>query len=180
MFNGPLNNGPYSIPVTNQAAGSTNGWNLVGNPYPSSLDWDASPGWDKSAIDNTIYYYSGNGGMSNYYYYVGSGTAPYVAANNGTNEIPPHQGFFVHATTDGTFGVDNDARIHSGQGYYKENSKENIPLIRIEAEGIDLSDETVVRFFNEAIDEFDSDFDAYKLFANRYYLQIYFSSILQG
>ncbi len=48
-------------------------------------------------------------GLSNYYYYVGSGTAPYVAANNGTNEIPPHQGFFVHATTNnGTFGVNNN------------------------------------------------------------------------
>ncbi len=46
VFNGPLKTGPYNIAVTNQSSGSDAGWNLVGNPYPSSLDWDASLGWD--------------------------------------------------------------------------------------------------------------------------------------
>ena len=165
-FNGPINYGPYSISVTNQSTGSNSGWNLLGNPYPSSLDWDAAPGWNKSAVDNTIYYYSGSGGMSNYYYYVGSGSAPWVAANNGSNEIPPHQGFFIHANSNGTFGVDNPARIHSGQAFYKNDN--DIPLIRIKVEGADLSDETVIRFFSEASNEFDGDFDAYKLFADSY------------
>ncbi|MEZ5082636.1 MAG: T9SS type A sorting domain-containing protein [Bacteroidales bacterium] len=171
LFNGPLKNGPYSIPVTRNTIQTDQGWNLVGNPYVSSLDWDAA-GWTKTNVNNTIYYYSGNGGTSNYKYYIGSGgETPGVGANSGTNEIPPHQGFFIHVNTGfttGTLGVSNLQRIHSGQAFYKEGNKDDIPLIRIEAEGSGLTDETVVRFFTEANAEFDGDFDAYKLFAENY------------
>ncbi len=44
----------------------------------------------------------------------------------------------------------------------------DFPLIRIEAEGNGLTDETVIRFVEQASPEFDSDMDAYKLFANDY------------
>jgi hypothetical protein len=168
-FNGPIHNGPYTIGVTNSSTTNSPGWNLVGNPYPSSLDWDAS-GWTKTNIDNTIYYYSGNnGGLSNYHYYVGSGSAPYtgLAVNDGTNEIPPLQGFFVHATSAGTLGVNNNQRIHSGQSYYK-GDKSDYPIIRIVAEGNGLNDETAIRFLEGSTADFDSNFDAYKLFADNY------------
>ncbi len=167
-FQGPLHNGPYSISLTNSNTANSPGWNLVGNPYPSSLDWDAT-GWTKNNMDNTIYYYSGNnGGLSNYHYYVGSGTAPYtgVAVNDGTNEIPPLQGFFVHATSNGTLGVSNSQRIHSNQSYYKEDT--DYPIIRILAEGDGLKDESVIRFLDGSTDEFDGDYDAFKLFADNY------------
>ncbi|MCB0805659.1 MAG: PKD domain-containing protein [Bacteroidales bacterium] len=165
-FNGPLNNGPFSISVTNNGSLTDKGWNLVGNPYPSSLDWDGA-GWTKTNVNNTIYYYSGNGGLPNYSYYIGaSGEIPAVGSGNGTNEIPPMQGFFVHAGASGTLGVSNAARIHSGQSYYK-NDKE-LPLIRIIATGNAKEDETVIRFVPEATAEFDGNFDAFKLFANEY------------
>jgi hypothetical protein len=31
------------------------GWNLMGNPTLSTLNWDASQGWSKTNLDNTIY-----------------------------------------------------------------------------------------------------------------------------
>ena len=35
--------------------------NLVGNPYPSAIDWDASSGWTKTNIDNAIYFFKASG-----------------------------------------------------------------------------------------------------------------------
>ena len=35
----------------------TKGFNLVGNPYPSAIDWDAASGWTKTNIDNAVYYF---------------------------------------------------------------------------------------------------------------------------
>lgn len=165
-FEGKLNTGNHSINVTRNNSLDNPGWNLVGNPYPSALDWNAVAGWNKTNVNNTIYFYSGNGGLSYYKYYIGSGgEIPDIGVNDGTNEIPAMQGFFVHASSDGSLSVNNNARIHSTQSYYKNDNAE-IPVIRLQAEGNGLTDETVIRFFAGADLNFDGDFDALKLFGN--------------
>ncbi|HPE56079.1 MAG TPA: hypothetical protein PK904_06760, partial [Bacteroidales bacterium] len=73
VFQGELNNGSYAANVTAQSTTSNIGYNFIGNPFPSYLDWDAASGWSKGTADNTIYYYSGAGGLSNYKYYQGAG-----------------------------------------------------------------------------------------------------------
>jgi len=171
-FQGMPNNGNLGIGVTNNAFLTNNGWNLVGNPYPSSLDWDAA-GWGKGNIDNTIYFFGGTGGgLQNYHYYIGSGTPPYtgIAVNDGTNEIPPMQAFFVHATSNGNLTTSNSARFHSGQAYYKngEDGGAKVRTLRLEVVGNNLKDETVIRFIPQATDSFDGQFDAFKLFADDY------------
>jgi hypothetical protein len=164
VFSGTPNNGALSIPVTMNTTQTDQGWNLVGNPYPSSLDWDAA-GWTKNNVNNTLYFFSGSA-THNYQYYIGAfGETPSVGTAGGTNIIPPLQGFFVHASGAGTLGVGNAQRVHSNQAYYKEGQIE-LPQIRIVAEGNGITDETVIRFYNGATNEFDGDYDAYKLFAD--------------
>ncbi|MFU8842465.1 MAG: S8 family serine peptidase [Bacteroidales bacterium] len=176
-FDGDLHNGPFSIPVTRNITQTNQGWNLVGNPYPSSIDWN-SAAWTKTNVNNTIYYYQGAGGLNNYRYYVGAGgEVPGIGVNTGTNEVTPLQGFFVHASANGTISVNNDARIHSNQAYYKSepDSEPEIQQIRIVAESNALTDETVVRFVPEASSDFDGNYDALKLFSSTY-PQIYTTS----
>jgi len=88
---------------TLQCSGSTSytGFNLVGNPYASSIDWDKHSATDANAgiytpnVGNTIYilnettkvyglYTSGSGG---------------IGINGATNIIPSGQGFYVKATS---------------------------------------------------------------------------------
>ncbi|MFU8844606.1 MAG: cohesin domain-containing protein, partial [Bacteroidales bacterium] len=166
-YSGLLNTGSQSISVTRNSSLDNPGWNLVGNPFPSALDWDAASGWDKSSVDNTIYFYRGNSGQSNYKYYIGAGGGtPSVGVNEGTNQIPAMQGFFIQATGDGVLSVNNNARIHSSQEFWKKTETNDIPIIRLKAELNGLADETVVRFFPGASLNFDNDKDAYKLFGN--------------
>jgi photosystem II stability/assembly factor-like uncharacterized protein len=161
---GQLNNGPYSINVTRNSTQTDQGWNLVGNPYPSALDWDAS-GWTKTNINNTIYYYSGASGLSNYHYYIGAGgETPGIGVNNGTKYIPSTQGFFVHASASGILGVTNTVRVHNTQAFYKDTSV--IPTIRLVTSQGELSDETVIRFVEGSSMDFDGDFDAFKLYGD--------------
>jgi hypothetical protein len=40
---------------TSSTVVANDGWNLVGNPYPSTIDWDASFRLDKTGINNAIY-----------------------------------------------------------------------------------------------------------------------------
>lgn len=171
-FEGPFNNGLQTIDVTRNTVTTNQGYNLVGNPYPSAVDWDITDGWDKTYVDNTIYFWKGvggSGGTGNYYYHNGGlGEVPDVSLGYNDLEdngiIPAMQGFFVRATTDGTFEVNNEARVHSDQTYYKDDAENTLPLIRLRSENsASLFDETIIRFYSGATPEHDGDYDAFKL-----------------
>src|SRR5690606_36312320 len=59
-WTGPINQGTVSLPVNHN--GTSESWNLVGNPYPSSIDWDNS-GWTKVSIANSVSVRNNNTGM---------------------------------------------------------------------------------------------------------------------
>jgi len=167
-FNGLLNNGIYTINMINTQSGYAtkyDGWNLIGNPYPSPLDWDLIT---KSGIANSVYFYNG----TNYTYYVGGGAnegagigANVDAGVNG-RYIPVGQGFMVKCLNPtGYVSFANNARTHTTQSFYKS---ENADVIRLNIlqNANSAKDETVVRFLNNATTEFDGDYDAYKMFGN--------------
>ena len=58
---GPLHIGDfnYSLSYNNDGGPNDNGWNLLGNPYASVIDWD-SPNWTKSNINATVYIWNPN------------------------------------------------------------------------------------------------------------------------
>jgi hypothetical protein len=159
-FTGSLNTGVISIPLTRTetAPGGQHGWNLVGNPYPSTMDWDASSGWTKLNIDNAIYFRT-NGNYGSYINGVGT--------NGGTQYIPPMQAFWVRVSTGQTTGnlaCNNNVRIHNSHNIYK-NTLDNTLLITFSNDTNGLTDQTYVRFDPGATDSFDSQNDAYKMFA---------------
>jgi len=153
--NGSLNTGQVTknLSYTGETVNlATQGWNLLGNPYTASINWD-DISRSETGVDNAIYF-TNEGGFCSYVDGVGvpSGT---------TGTIPPMQGFFVKANQENcniTFSPDN--RIHSNVNRYK--ARTIIPLIRLKIENQNANDETVIRFNNKATATFDSEFDAYK------------------
>ena len=157
-YTGSLNK-DASYSITASVAGS--GWNLVGNPYPSAIDWDASSGWDKSGIANAVYIYKGGGSLTPTW----SSYVDNANVNGGSRYIAPTQGFFVKGNG-GPFSMDNRVRVHNGIPFYK-NSEGMVPnLVRLEVSGNGYKDEAVVRFKPEATTEFDGDYDAYKRYGD--------------
>jgi hypothetical protein len=147
------------------------GWNFVGNPYPAYLDWDAS-GWTKTNIYNSIYFWNG----TNYSYYVSSGSPQDggTGTNDGTNIIPPMQGYFVKVIEDGANPDDNQtgtlitpvtARTTNTHAFWKTYTDENENTIRLYAEGNGYTDELAIRFNTNATQQFDSYYDAFKIFS---------------
>ena len=177
-FIGDFNKGTYTITTTYTDGNETEvhkGWNLVGNPYPSAIDWDKAQGWVKNNIDNAIYFWNGK----NYSYYVGSGgtdNSEGLGINNATNIIPPYIGFMVKATANGYLQVNDKARVSFNHDFYKKTSN-YFTLIILSLSKVKFdpnsSDETAIRFLPQASKHFDSKFDAYKLFSNQNIPQIY-------
>ena len=122
VFTGNLNNGAVTYPLTNQGpvtSDNVNGFNLVGNPYPSSIDWQALTGWSRSSLlasgsgyDMWIYNPSaGNYGIFN--------SASGIGTNSVTQYIAPMQGFFVRAAGAGNLGFSNALKVHTGANDWK-------------------------------------------------------------
>jgi hypothetical protein len=77
--------------------------------------------------------------------------------------IPPTQGFFIHANNAGTpaFYLENQDRVHSSAGFYKNDPVQNI--VRLKLEGNGKTDETFIRFIENSTSGFDKEWDAFKL-----------------
>ena len=78
------------------------------------------------------------------------------------------QGFWIKATTAGTFSLTNDNRTHSGStNYYKAGSElSNIIELQVTAEN-DYFDQLFISLNEAATSDFDFHYDAYKLFTSR-------------
>jgi hypothetical protein len=83
--------------------------------------------------------------------------------------IPPKQGFFVKVTsgnTSGTISVGNDARIHcQNRPVYKAHKIEKPFVLQmfVTSDVTTYSDEALVVFNKEASNDFDDNFDAFKI-----------------
>jgi hypothetical protein len=157
-YNGSLNTGSQSIGLTytSTAPGTNHGWNLVGNPYSSAIDWDAASGWTKSNIDGAIYFRK-NGTACTYLKDAATGGA--------SNIIPPMQAFWVRVSANSTLTCTDAVRVHSAIPAYK-TTPENTLHLTVSTNGKSgLSDDTYIRFKDYATDVFDNSCDAFKMFA---------------
>lgn len=167
-LSGEVNNGPQSRILTNNNGTYTKGFNLVGNPYPSPIDWNQTAGWTKTNIDDAVYFFSASSTdpyTGTYSSYIENGPS---SDGKTTSIIPSMQGFFVHVTdgrAQGTLAINNLARVDDqAQGFHKSMEK-SISLLRISAgfEKEKMSDPTVIYFNPSAEDSFDKKLDALKL-----------------
>ncbi|MEQ9308789.1 MAG: T9SS type A sorting domain-containing protein [Balneolaceae bacterium] len=103
---GQENEGPIDFGVT-YTTEADSGWNLVGNPYAATINWD-DPNWTKTNIDASIYVWDYT-------------TNEYKTWNGTTGDLPsngliaPFQGFWIKANdTSPSLVVDEDAKTTNG------------------------------------------------------------------
>jgi len=90
------------------------GFNLAGNPYPSSIDWQSASGWSRSDLNDAGAGYDmwiWNPAANNYGVINSDGGS---GTNGVTRLIAPMQAFFVRAGNSGTLTMTNSIRVHNG------------------------------------------------------------------
>jgi PKD repeat protein len=141
------------------------GYNLIGNPFPCALDWNAD--WTTSNLSGWVEIYE-NG--------IYRGWHPTLGGYNGMTDgiIPSTQGFWVRAlNSSASLTIPSSERTHNSQDYYKSEPENNFPVIRLEAIAGDLSDETVIMFHPDGTDGFDGYYDLEKLYNSDESPQLY-------
>lgn len=142
-FTGTLNTGNQTFTLKNSGSKDwtfTSGWNLLGNPYSSAIDWNDA---DRTLFfDEFAYAYNPQkNGTGDFEAIDGSVENAYIAAN---------QGFFVVAKTSSnnqTFIFTNAMQTHGGT-YYKNMDEDEKLVIRLTGEL--YYDETTVRQRDES------------------------------
>jgi PKD repeat protein len=183
---GPPNTFAQSLAVnyTNTGSSADDGWNMVANPYPSAIDWDAATDathWTKTNIRNAIYIYNASTGT--YAYHCPVDSAP-IDGNGGSRYIASQQSFWIQATGAPTLtarelvkasaqnptfrNVDNSPNTSHIPMAFKDfpvpkNRNSTPNRLKLTASGNGYGDELFIHFHQGATDSFDDKYDAWKI-----------------
>jgi len=155
-FSGEMNTGNQSVTLKlsgTPAVNNSYGYNLIGNPFASALDW-AHASWG-TANNN----YGGVAKIWSNGAYVDVVTSNPV--NNDVTVIPAMNGFFVYTVADNnTFTIPAAAQTHSIDNWHKSTNNSAIKL-SVKGKNSSLKQEISIRFNSEATSGFDLAFDSY-------------------
>ena len=174
-LNGNLNSGKVQVDITNSGASYT-GFNLLGNPYPSYLNWEQVLNLNTtnaSLLQSSIWYRTAayNSGTSKFDYtfntYNSTGRISTPASTSGY--IPPMQAFWVRANSAGKVTFTNAMRSHGDGASNKlkapSANKVNQQILRLQISNGTNMDETVIYTNPNASNSFDN-FDSPKMSNN--------------
>lgn len=153
-----FNTGNIAVPIygSSVAVAGGNDWNLIGNPYPSSIRVDNLLSTN-SSLANAVYIYNGASGS----YLTKNSTSGY--------KISPGQGFFIDANTAidgfvGTFNFVNNQRRTLSYTFEKTDSSATTSVAYISLTNDQgLADYIEIYISDDALDGYDNVFDARKL-----------------
>jgi hypothetical protein len=164
-----LNTGvPENSWLTN-SGGAKSGFNLVGNPYPSYLNFDLVS-TNSPNLYPTMWYRTKLVDNSAYVFDTYNAFVPVGTSNSGltiTNLIPPVQSFWVKVLdglSSGILGVNNTMRSHADVVTNRLKAKGQVnstqQLLRLQVSNGNYSDQAIVVFdgrATNALDKYDSE-----------------------
>jgi hypothetical protein len=164
--------------ASNPCTEAIRGWNLLANPYPAPLNWDASGvgTWTKPAQMNNAFY-TWNESTSSYRIYLGSGGSALgetFAPNTNVdpNVIPTSQAFFVKmiSGTSANLSVGENAKILTTNGTFTRvaSNFEQVKIRLTNAAVTNSQYDGMLRFDGAASYNFDAHKDADALFGQNF------------
>lgn len=155
-FNGSVRSGTLPVSLTSNGTG----YNLIGNPYPSAINWEnvnlggVAIDGSISVIDNTDN--SGIGAGTFAYYLAGSPLLAVPSTWDGT--IAMGQAFWVKATASTTLTFSETDKIVNGSpGFFRKEGVTAENILRCYVTGVTntRTDQLVISFKEEALDTRD-------------------------
>jgi len=147
----------FNVTRTTSSVTSDDGFNLVSNPFPGTIDW-LSSGWTKSRIVNAFYVW--NTCTESYSSFSGG-----VGVNGGSRYIPSMQGFWVQASSNNPkLSVSSEVMVdRDGTELLRTTStKEPNFVLRLTLGG----DEIAIRVDSNSTENFEDSNDAIKFYSD--------------
>ncbi|MBG8555322.1 IPT/TIG domain-containing protein [Hymenobacter guriensis] len=164
-FTGTPNEGTKTLTLVRNAGPTADdaGWHLVGNPYPSPLDWSKVAAADRSNLDAAMYVFESTSRYGGEY-------RTYANGVGGNPLIGLGQGFFVRVTkgqTSGSLTFRNTQRVtsYATQAPVRRGSDDTRPLVKLTLGTEQSTSQDALYLYAEAgaTAGLDAGFDAAKL-----------------
>lgn len=161
VFKGTLNSVDVNLTLSNTDASTMSGWNILGNPFPVTIEWNDHADWNLVNVEPKMWVFNSvTSSYEMYNWFTGTGTHP----NNGF--IAATQGFWVHA--EDTTGVPTSLTIpasqrsHTNAEFLKsEVAMDNQLLLNVKDDKSTLADNTIIGFVEEATADYDAWYDGF-------------------
>lgn len=156
-----LNKGQVNVALScSNGCTANDGWNLVGNPYPSAIDWNNSA-WVSARsgnISSTIYIFNP---YNNQWASWNSVAGP---VNQGSNIIGSGQAFFVKTTGSATLSFQESYKsTNLSTGLFgKTSGNEYMNNLHVTLNDTAMLDETVIYFNDNATKNVEEPYDGVK------------------
>ena len=186
-FTGKPNNGFYNVniePGISSSNQANKNYNLIGNPYPSSIDPDKFINNNGGGrFTGTIYVWSQgtiNGGVyqdADYYSYNLAGGAGTSIPEGANYKIASGQGFMIEAENSSSIVFNNEMRvIGENDMFYKSHDSKKSPNIKDDRDRLWLQiknsnkkiKEQLIGFFSNATEGVDYGYDGKSINGNEY------------
>ncbi len=154
---GPVNQGSFTtnLDYTNGSGDDDVGWNLIGNPYPSAIDWDNVT--RSGSVDPAVVVSSNGATGRVQYLWWDNGVGPLTGGIIGSG-----QAFWVLANAAGqSVTVTESSKITGDGPFYRTNDVVQDLLTIHLSDGL-TQDVTYIRLLEEATPEYDESIDMLK------------------
>lgn len=169
-LSGPINQGEIPLPVSHNT-NIAESWNLVGNPFPSTIDWDVLAGWTKNNISNTIAVRDNadesqeNGGFRYWNGVAGSG----IGSGLEGGMIAKGQAFWIRTLGDSPVLTVREQAKSTTSGEFYRSEEPDVLFITV-SRGL-MNDRAVIHLHEEANEGLDK-FDASKMANDKFDLSL--------
>ncbi|RZV66312.1 MAG: T9SS type A sorting domain-containing protein, partial [Flavobacteriaceae bacterium] len=158
-FNGTINNG--NVDETIYFNSTTDNFNLIGNPYPSAIDWLTFHGDNSTLLNGTMYYWSqtvtgANNSASDFISFNSTGSN----IPGTTGEIATGQGIFVKSNQAGTATFKNTHRVvGNNDQFFRNANNPDDGKSWFKLSGDNGFSSILIGFLPGATDGYEGDFD---------------------
>jgi len=167
VFTGEMNTGDISVPVYYSDSSTSPGqfgYNIIGNPYPSAIDWFAFKNDNASILSGTMYLWrqqsSGNINHASSYIALNSlGVVPYNDANEFIGSV---QGFVVKTNATSNVVFKNSHRVDNNNQFLRNSNQSRVSTSGnswLKVEGGGMKSTILIGFNSNATSTFDDDYD---------------------
>lgn len=146
-IDGSVPGSPVSYGPLSNSGTEGDGWHLVGNPFPSPINWNAPAGF---------------GGVAQLWQTSGTYTGTFQPLASGAGQIGSMQGFQVRVTgAPATFTLTDADRVTGDPAFYRSSSWYD-QLVELDVSGNGFMDKTAVMFSAGGTVGWDDAFDGHK------------------